>query len=64
MSDAPPPPLSSTVASILAEFLKKLESEKTLEAESIKALQQAFDEQRLDHETLRKAIFKASQLTE
>jgi hypothetical protein len=56
VSDAPPP-LSPTVASIFAEFLKKLESEKTLEAESIKSLQQALNEQKLDPETLRKAIF-------
>jgi hypothetical protein len=48
-----PPPLSPTVAFIFAEFLKKLESEKTLGAESIKALQQALDEQKLDSETLR-----------
>jgi hypothetical protein len=58
MSDAPPP-LSPTVASIFAEFLKKLESEKALEAESLKALQQALNEQKLDPETLRKAIFTA-----
>jgi hypothetical protein len=58
MSEAPTP-LSPTVASILAEFLKKLESEKTLGDEPIKALQQAFDEQRLDPESLRKAIFAA-----
>ncbi len=61
MSDTPPPPLSSTVASILAEFLKKLESEKTLGVESTKALQQAFNEQKLDPETLRKAIFTAGE---
>jgi hypothetical protein len=53
------PPLSPTVASIFAEFLKKLESEKTLGAESIKLLQQALNEQKLDPETLRKALFPA-----
>jgi hypothetical protein len=58
MSDVSPP-LSPTVASILAEFLKKLGSEKTLGDESIKALQQAFDEQKFDPESLRKAIFAA-----
>jgi hypothetical protein len=58
MSDAPPP-LSPTVASIFAEFLKKLESEKTLGVESIKALQKAFEEQKLDPETLRQAILTA-----
>jgi hypothetical protein len=60
MSDAPPP-LSPTVASIFAEFLKKLESEKTLGVESIKALQQAFEEQKLDPETLREALFTAAE---
>jgi hypothetical protein len=60
MSEAPPP-LSPTVASIFAEFLKKLKSEKALGDESIKALQQAFHEQKLDPETLRKAIFPAGE---
>jgi hypothetical protein len=64
MSDVPPPPLSSTVASILAEFLKKLESEKTLGVESIKALQQAFNEQKFDPETLRKAVFTTGEPTQ
>ncbi|WLA66121.1 hypothetical protein [Bradyrhizobium diazoefficiens] len=57
MSDASPP-LSPTVASIFSEFLKKLESGKALGAELIKALQQALDEQKLDPETLRNAIFQ------
>jgi hypothetical protein len=60
MSDAPPP-LSPTVASIFAEFLKKLEKEKMLGAESIKALEQAFDEQKLDPESLRRAVFTVSE---
>jgi hypothetical protein len=60
MSDMPPP-LSPTVASIFAEFLKKLENEKTMGAESIKALRQAFHEQRFDPETLRKAVFPAGE---
>jgi hypothetical protein len=64
MSDAPPPPLSSTVALILAEFLKKIENEKALSVESTKALQQAFTEQKFDPETLRKAIFTAGEPTQ
>ena len=60
MSDSTPP-LSQTVAAIFAEFLKKLESEKTLGDVSIKALRQAFDEQKLDPESLRKAIFTAEE---
>ena len=55
------PPLSPTVASIFAEFLKKIESEKALGAESIKALQQALGDQKLDPETLRKAIFSSGE---
>jgi hypothetical protein len=60
MSDAPPP-LSPTVASIFAEFLKQLESEKTVEVEAIRALQQALNEQKFDPETLRKAILPAGE---
>jgi hypothetical protein len=52
-------PLSPTVASIFGEFLKTLESEKALGARAIEALRQTFDEQRLDPESLRKAIFTA-----
>jgi hypothetical protein len=63
MSDTPPP-LSPTVASIFVEFLKKLESEKTLGIESIKALQQAFEEQKLDPETLRKAAFTVGETSQ
>jgi hypothetical protein len=56
MSDKPPP-LSPTVSSIFAEFLKKLEAEKALGVEAIGALRQAFDEQKLDPESLRNAVF-------
>ncbi|HZL31583.1 MAG TPA: hypothetical protein VFC54_11070 [Pseudolabrys sp.] len=52
----PPPPLSSTVSSVFAEFLKKLEAEKTLEAPAIAALKLALEQQKLDPESLRKAI--------
>jgi hypothetical protein len=50
-------PLSPTVASIFAEFLKKLETEKTVGADAIEALRKAFDEQKFDPESLRKAVF-------
>lgn len=52
-----PAPLSPTVASIFAEFLKKLESEKILGPAAIDALKQSLDEQKLDPESLRKAVF-------
>jgi hypothetical protein len=50
-------PLSPTVTAIFAEFLKKLEDEKTLSTEAIAALRDNFDQQKLDPESLRKAIF-------
>jgi uncharacterized coiled-coil protein SlyX len=53
-------PLSPTVASVFEAFLKKLESQMTLGAEAIEALRQAVDEQRLDPESLRKAVFTPS----
>jgi hypothetical protein len=59
MADSPAP-LSPTVASIFGEFIKKLESEKVLGAEAIEALRQAFEEQKLDPESLRKAVFMAA----
>jgi hypothetical protein len=54
-------PLSPTVASIFTEFLKKLESEKILGAEALEALRQAFEEQKLDAESLRKAVFTTAE---
>lgn len=53
-------PVSPTVASIFAEFLKKLAADKTLDAAAIEALGQAFEEQKFDPESLRKAVFAAS----
>jgi hypothetical protein len=55
------PPLSSTVASIFAEFLTKLESEKILGKEAIDSLRQSFEQQKLDPESLRKALFTPSE---
>lgn len=55
------PPLSPTVASIFAEFLKKLEFEKTIGAGAIGALRRALAEQKLDPESLRKAVFTPTQ---
>ena len=51
------PPLSPTVASIFGEFLKNLETENTLGEEAIESLKQALNEQRLDPESLRNAVF-------
>jgi hypothetical protein len=50
-------PLSPTVMSIFVEFIKKLEAEEILLAAAIETLRQTFDQQKLDAESLRKAIF-------
>lgn len=57
------PPLSSTVTSVFAEFLKKLESENTLGKEAIDGLRHSLEQQKLDPESLRKALFTATELT-
>ena len=54
-----PTPLSSTVSSVFDQFLKKLEDEKILNTRAQEALAQNLHDQKLDHETLRKALFKA-----
>jgi len=54
------PPLPPTVTSVFGAFLKKLESQMTLGAEAIEALRQTLHEQRLDPESLRKAVFTPS----
>jgi len=53
------PPLSPTVASIFGEFLKRLEEQTLLDARAIEALREALEEQKLDPESLRAAIFPA-----
>jgi hypothetical protein len=52
------PPLSSTVISVFDQFLKKLEDEKVLTTCAQEALAQSLHEQKLDHESLRRALFK------
>jgi hypothetical protein len=51
------PPLSSTVASVFEAFLKKLAEEKRLPLAAIEALRHALDEQKLDANSLREALF-------
>jgi hypothetical protein len=50
-------PLSSTVTSIFDQFFKKLEADKTLESEAFEALKESFENQKFDHESLRRALF-------
>lgn len=58
MSNPTLPPLSSTVSSVFDQFLKKLEAGKVLTAGAQEALAQCLHDQKLDHEILRKALFK------
>lgn len=51
------PPLSSTVSSVFEAFLKKLEGEKVLNAKALEALKESLKSQKLDHGSLREAIF-------
>ncbi|TMJ90626.1 MAG: hypothetical protein E6G76_05655 [Alphaproteobacteria bacterium] len=55
-------PLSSAVSSVFDQFLKKLETEKILDKSAREALAQSFQGQKLDHESLRKALFKRDEL--
>jgi hypothetical protein len=53
-------PLSSTVASVFAAFVKKLTDEKALAPEAIEALRKALEDQELDPESLREALFTSN----
>ena len=57
MATAPTSPLSSTVSSVFDQFLKELEKAKVLNEAAQQALAQSLHDQKLDHMTLRKAIF-------
>lgn len=57
MPNTTPPPLSSTVSSVFDQFLEKLENEKILGKAAQESLAQSLHGQKLDHETLREALF-------
>jgi hypothetical protein len=57
MSESTAPPLSPTVATVFSNFLKRLESEKIADAETIERVRNALNEQNLDPESLRAALF-------
>lgn len=61
MPNTTPPPLSSTVTSVFERFLKKLEDENVLGKAAREALAQSLNEQRLDSESLRQALFKSDE---
>ena len=52
-----PPPLSSTVSSVFDRFLKELKDAQVLGEAAQKALRDSLHGQKLDHETLRQAVF-------
>jgi hypothetical protein len=58
------PPLSSTVSSVFDAFTKKLEDEKVLSAEALKALKQSLKDQKLDYASLREAMFTSGEADE
>lgn len=49
--------LSSTVSTVFEAFIKKLEDEKVLEPTAREALKQSLIKQKLDHASLREAMF-------
>ncbi|KRB29710.1 hypothetical protein ASD99_23870 [Mesorhizobium sp. Root695] len=51
------PPLSSTVETIFTAFLKQLEADETIPKDAIKNLRNTLEGQKLDAESLRKALF-------
>lgn len=64
MSKTTNPPLSPTVKCVFDEFLKALEEEKLLSTAIREALAENLYNQRIDHDTLRKAIFETSEPSE
>lgn len=59
MPKAAPPVFSPTVATVFDNFLKALKEEKVIDDLNINALRAALEEQRLDIDDLRSALFGA-----
>jgi hypothetical protein len=55
------PPLSSTVSSVFDQFLKEIEEAKVLSTAAQQALAQSLHDQKLDHMSLRKAVFASGE---
>ena len=51
------PPMSPTVVTVFTEFLKGLEAEKDFDASIVERLRQCLNDQDLDADTLRDALF-------
>jgi hypothetical protein len=58
MPKATTPPVSPTVATVFSDFLKKLESEKITDSETIERLRNILKEQSLDPASFRDALFE------
>jgi hypothetical protein len=54
------PPLSSTVETVFNAFLKQLEGDDTIPKESVANLRNVLEQQKLDPESLRKALFPSN----
>jgi hypothetical protein len=57
MPKTPTPPISPTVADVFARFLEKLRTERITDETTIERLQVALDDQKLDADSLRSALF-------
>ena len=55
------PPLSSTVSAVFDQFILKLKEDRVLGESALKALGESLHAQKLDPDSLRAAIFKASE---
>lgn len=61
MPDRTPAPLSPTVHTVFDQFLQKLKEEKVLSAAALEAFGLSLKAQKLDHDTLRDALFNPEQ---
>ena len=52
---------SSTVAAVFDQFLKKLKDENVLNDAAYKSLEKNLREQKIDYDSLRKAIFESNE---
>jgi hypothetical protein len=55
-------PLSSTVSAVFEAFIERLEEEGAVEPGARKALKQSLMKQKLDHSSLREAMFTPNEL--
>ncbi len=63
MATTKQPPLSPTVTLVFEQFVKELEEEKILGKAALQALAKTLAAQKLDHDSLRQAMFTADEPT-